>query len=345
MRVVHLGRSSHFVIAAITLCAVEIAIVNSLYWHYSGQLPDLASLAVTTDLVVGIPVLYYLLVVRRNKFPIIALLPVLLSAGLITSLILPPTSQLYLEWVKYAVPDLLLLLMAAEVLESFRTMRRDSIYAMDALELSLRKLFGSTPLTLYVATELSAWYYVLAGWFVRWSSPLPGLIPFSYHKKTLYPMLLTALSFVALVESVALHLIIQHWNVTAAWIVSALNVYTMIWVFADFNAIRLNPIVLDSHTLHIRQGLRWRGSVSLLDISEVRPIKHADKEQTGYISLALSTDARLVVSLTKSIILTGFLGRQKQVSSIGLALDDEKLFVAEIAKRMADRAPIETAEG
>ncbi len=333
MQVVRTTRFYQFLLAALVLCAFELAIVNLVFVR---RLSDLAALAVTADLVLGIPVLFYLFVSRKNRLSPVTLLPVLLVAVILANAVLPPDSRSYSEQVATLVPFAVLALGAVEGVRAYRRTRPHTAYPLDALELTLKGLIGSTPVTTLLATELAAWYYSLAGWFFRWQRDDPNLIPFSYHHKTPYPMFLAALMPIVLVESVLIHLLIQHWSTTLAWVATGLNAYTLIWVFADFNAIRLNPVLLGPDTLHIRIGLRWHAAVTLANIQEARPITVADKERSDFIGLAVSTDERFVLCLNEPVLITGFLGRRRVVRIIGLALDDDRQFLSMLQKSIAN---------
>ena len=59
------------------LCVVELWVVRSMWFP---QQADLLALAVTVDLVAGIPCLCYLLLVRIGRSPAIVLAPVLVAA-------------------------------------------------------------------------------------------------------------------------------------------------------------------------------------------------------------------------------------------------------------------------
>lgn len=52
------------------------------------------------------------------------------------------------------------------------------------------------------------------------------------------------------IEVIGVHFLIAHfWSPTAAWIFTALDLYALLWIIADYQAVRLSPIVINDHKL------------------------------------------------------------------------------------------------
>ena len=93
-----------------------------------------------------------------------------------------------------------------------------------------------------VANEISIFHYAIAGW--RGKAPT-GPRVFSYHRENTYVTLAVALLMVMFVELFAVHALVHvFWSRLAAWILTGLTVYGIVWFLGDLHAIRLRPILL-----------------------------------------------------------------------------------------------------
>lgn len=178
-----------FLGAVALLCTAEWWIVSSVWFALN---PAPLAFAVTIDLTLGIPLLFYLFLVRTGRSRVIALAPVFLLSVVIANLLLPPTQHTYLDRIEYLLPfiecavGLFVLVKARTVVREYRTARPQTIYASDALAASLRRAIGPGLGATLLATELSLPYYALLGWRASFTSPDARHVPFSYHRKSGY---------------------------------------------------------------------------------------------------------------------------------------------------------------
>ncbi len=335
MRAIHHTPLLFFATLAAALCALEWWIVSSAWFALN---PNLLALAITADLTLGIPLLFYICMVRTRRSPAIALAPVFLVAVVIANMILPAAQQTYLDRIEILVlfTEAALLLFVVtklyRVIHAYRRVRPQVIYASDALEISLRDGIGTHPVIKILVTELSLPYYLLFGWWRSFTSSDPRNLVFSYHRKTGYSALLALFFGLIAIETVVLHILIQHWSPLVAWILTGLSIYSLVWLVGDYQAARLNPIVLSPDHLYIRTGLRWRVDVPLSNIRALRKATHADTQAPDYLNAAVYGVAHYTLLLKEPMIVQGLLGIQKQVSNIGLIVDDEQRFLAELGR-------------
>jgi len=143
-------------------------------------------------------------------------------------------------------------------------------------------------------------------------------------------MIFTVFLLLMIVETIGLHLLIQHWSPLVAWILTGLNIYNVFWIIGDFNALRLHPIVLAGETLHLRSGLRWRATVPVPDIMDVQRPKLNDAKSRDYLSFARAGEAQMVIVLKQPVRISGLFGITRTVSRIGLFVDDPRAFRGEL---------------
>jgi hypothetical protein len=327
-----------FVLLTAALLVVERWIATSLY---AVQDARVLALAVTVDIAVGIPALYYFLVVRPKRAARFTLVPVFLLSLLAARFILPASHHFYLNQIENIVPFIELAIIiyvlsqVRSIVRHYPQARRETPYLLDALETSIKRALGNSPVITALATELSLVYYTTVGWFK--AAPTSSSA-FSYHRKSGYAFILGFFAFMLVLETVAVHLIVQIWSDVAAWVLTILSAYTLMWLVADFHAVRLQPFTLLDGTLHLRVGLRWRVTVPLSLIAEVRRAKVADLQGDDYLNLAVFGEPRLILDLTEPVTAYGPLSIRKTASRVGLSPDEEQAFTAALRRYMVPSA-------
>lgn len=326
-----------FLSFVLTICFVDRWIARSAYFT---QNPNIMSLAITIDIAVVIPVLYYFLVLRKKQAPIITLIPAIVVSLVIAGFVLPSTQQTYLHWIKKLLPALELIVLAF-VLSKFRTIvqnfhaaKQSEIYFTDALAVSVKQALGNLPGLGIILTEFSLLYFAFGGWFKQFVNRNANHIPFSYHRKSGYAAILGALSMVIISETIALHLLLQHWSLLAAWILTGLSIYTFFWLLGDYQAMRLHPIILGQELLYLRIGLRWQAVIPLTEIAGIQKFNWRERKADDCLHLSVFGDPRLVIHCKRTVLAKGLFGIKRKVNRIGLSVDDEKLFLEELNKRV-----------
>ncbi|NUM73852.1 hypothetical protein HUU40_05785 [candidate division KSB1 bacterium] len=332
-----------FLSFALTILAIELGIVSSIYF---AQNPDVFSLALTLDFVLGIPALYYFLLVRKKQAPAITLIPIIILSLIIAGFVLPSSQQIYLDWLKKLIPVLELIVLGfvfskiRKIAHHFHEAKRNEIYVTDALTASVKQALGNVPGLGFILTEFSLLYFAFAGWFKKFSSSDPGHLPFSYHRRSGYAAIAGVVLLVLITETTALHLLLQRWSALAAWIFTGLSIYSAFWLLGDYHAMRLHPIVLTREFLYLRIGLRWRAVIPLAEIIDIQNFSPREKKAADYLSLTVFGDPRFVIHCKQQVMMLGLFGIKREVRQIGLSVDDEKLFREELRKRLAMPATI-----
>lgn len=337
-----------FLAAAAALLAVEAWIVGTA--GFAAQ-PPIISLAITLDIVVGVPLLYYMLMVRRKHLPIITLAPVFILALVIAGRILPPTQHTYLNWIELAAPLVELAVFAVVILKlrqvigHYRRLRPSYAYAPETVEASLAAAVPILPpvVASIFSTEVALLSFGLAGWLRRSPQDAAGPARFSYHRQGGYTLAMGFIAFLLLLETTTAHLLLARWSETAAWIVTALSIYSLIWLFGDMNACRLQPIVLGDAHLHLRTGLRWRVDIPWRQVAAIAKISQTDKKAPGYLNLTVMGEPGLAIQLTEPIVVQGLLGRARVANVIGLSVDARAIFVAAVSQHLTAASNPSTA--
>lgn len=308
--------------------------------------PDLATLGLTFDLTVTVPLLFYSLVVRPARLPLTTLVPAIVLSFVGAGLVLPHDRQHYLhaERALFAPAELILVgLTALRVRRAVREARAAS-ESVDVVEVIRGGVLGGIPaprVAEAVASEVALLYYGLFSWRTR---PVVGArdLAFSYHRKSGFVGLLGTLAGVTVVEAAAVHLLVEGWSRAAAWVLTALSAYGLLWLLGFLQAVRLRPILLGPDALHLRTGLRWSARIPYGRIARVVPAGRTapDRRAPGYLHAVPLGTPHLLLELAEPVEVAGLYGVSRRgVSRIGISVDDQARFVAELEERIRASRP------
>lgn len=326
------ARSSYtaFLLAAGVVLAVCIGLLRSSLFARS---PEIGALGVACDISLTIPLLYYLCVVRSGRAPLVSLLPVFLICLAVANRVVPAGHLPSLGWLRLLAAPLelvsigSLVVCARQALRNVRTAEAQTGDAFERFQLGVRAAFGNNRLLEFLVTEIAFVYYGLFAWRRRVSVP-EGATATTCYKKSGWSTILGVLIFLILIESTIVHLVLQRWSGTAVWIWDALDLYGILWLLGDYQALRLRPLLLTPDALHVRFGLRWSGTVPLHLIERIEKVSFRDPTPKGpdVLKIALLSEPEYVVTLREPVTFQGLLGRQKAVRHLTLCVDDAQLF-------------------
>ncbi len=326
-----------FIALALGLFATEAWIASVINWR---QDPGAIALAITADIAIGVPLLYYVLLAHKGYLPTSWVIGLYFIALAAVRFILPVPYQSYLNFVDVLAPVGevvalgVLAVKARDIVRQVRVLQADELYFTDALRKGIQHAFGRTFIASLLSTELSLMFFAFVGWFTRFHIDKPNHLAFSYHRNMSYRLVFLTVGFIAILETPVLHLIIQIWSPQAAWIVTFLSIYTLWWILGYYQSTRLQPVVLGPTDLHIRTGFRYRATIPLSHIAEVRKAMFADKQSEDFLNVAVFGEPSLVICLKEPEAVVGFFGKSEQCKLIGITLDDENAFRAEFTARM-----------
>jgi hypothetical protein len=289
--------------------------------------------ALTVDLVVLVPLAYYVLMVRGQGWPVATTGIVVIASLYGAHALLPSAHDGLATLLTYLIIPVELGLSGYVLYGVVRTVRmvcsagHDAAGRADVLDQlrdRLREKMGVRVAADAVAGELAAIYFALATW--RQSPPAsPGT--FSYHRSSGYRPIFAAILIAGGVELVAGHILLSLWSPLAAWIHTALGAYALLWLVGDYRAMALRPAEHTGTGLILRCGLRWTVTIPFSDIDAVVPVSRADERREDFLSLSPGRRPDLVLRLRTPTVLDGPYGIRKEAQFIGLALDEPARFL------------------
>jgi hypothetical protein len=171
-----------------------------------------------------------------------------------------------------------------------------------------------------LASELAVLYFAFASWRQRSHTPA-GSRAFSIHEQSGVADLFGMLAAVSVIEAVLVHLAVARWSATAAWILSAMSLYGMVWLLAMARAIRLRPVLLHEGDLIAHSGMLWTVRVPLTAIVAVESgLAESD------MKLPPAVEPNVTLRFAAPVTAEGMYGMTKRITSLGLAIDDRRGF-------------------
>lgn len=253
-------------------------------------------LGAACDLMITVPVLYYLLLIRPGYSSWTMLATVFLAGARAVGFVLPAA-------MRSGMPPLRWLGVPLELGIVVTLLRRGGT----------RGVAGAL-----LATEVQVFYYGLLAWRARPESE-PDSRSFSLAEASGYGMFSLLLMMAIVVEILPLHLLLQQWSHAAAWIGTALGVYSFIWMLALRRSLALHPVLVGPETVRLQIGFLRRVEFRRHQIRGVRRISAADVPGAA---LVVFNDPQWLIEFREPVAVRGLFGRRKMVTSIGAAVDD-----------------------
>ncbi|HLJ49337.1 MAG TPA: hypothetical protein VKU01_25160 [Bryobacteraceae bacterium] len=277
------------------------------------------------DLLITVPALFYFLVVRAGFSSWMTLVLVFFAGARAAGFILTAPEQAYLPALRWlGVP--LELWIIASIVRRFRRMDRsgDSVTRIRAAS---QALFRYEWLSRLFASELEVLYYALFSGRAR-PDTRDGYRAFSYGEASGFGMFILIIGAGIFFESVPVHLILHRWSAVAAWIMTALDVYGLIWLVAIGRALRLRPILVGEDRVLIRVGLIWEVEFRRDQVAHCHRVAGPppNRREPGYLSAVVLNEPQWLIELKEPVTAHGLLGRRREVTRIGLAVDESPGF-------------------
>ena len=321
---------SFFLPIAIVAVGICYIVINSASYHTN---TNLFSLAVTFDLVIFVPFVYYLFI-RKTNVHKITIIPVVFISFAVASFILPAQGHTYIKLAEFLVAPLELFTigflvykvrLASKEYKLLSGNRNDFVIN---LKETLYKFVGNNRGADYLATEMSIFYYGIGGW--NKTIEAGSEKAFSYHKRSGYGIIAGVFFFMMIIETTALHLLITRWSTAAAWVLTILSIYGILFLIADYNAAKKRPILVDDGHLYIRIAFRWHVVIPFENIKSISVGTEKNKEDKSYFRMVMAGSENIIIELFETQQAKGIYGITKNFSRLGLSIDDKKEFIASI---------------
>ncbi len=295
--------------------------------------PSQLAIGITFDFLLTIPFIYFLLIRKKENIPNISMVSVFIIGLILASFILPQEHQGLLTWIKtFAVPVVELAVLgylvftAKKVMTAYQKSEHPTVDFYDALGTACTQVLPSRVGRL-LATEIAVIYYLL---FAKSKEALKEN-EYTYYKKNGVKTIIWVLLSVVLIETVVMHLLIELWNSTVAWVLTALGLYTCLQIVALIKSMSLRPIVIDAanKTLYLRYGFFAQTTIPFSEIEEMELNKKAlpnDKSIIPISPFSLLDNHNIIIKLKNEHTLYKMYAMQSKYQNIAICVDEKEDF-------------------
>ncbi|TVT43276.1 hypothetical protein FNT36_04085 [Hymenobacter setariae] len=310
------------------LIGIELMITTSVLFSQRPILPY----AVTFDLLVGIPALFYWLMVRRYQLPLSSLVGVIGACLALAYWLLPVAQQAPLQALHF-LPALLegttLLLLVAKgrrLVRSYQQAYQQQPHFWPCAQLTVQQTLGAAGVLLVAEVEMLR--YAVLGW---WSQPeiTPQATVFTSYRDSGFTAFASVLGIALVVETVVVHLLASLWSAHLAGWLLLVDAYTLIMLLAHAHAVRLRPVLLTADTLHLHVGSVWQLTVPVAELVAVVPLRDNPTPAPDLLNLTklLFTPPNLLLTFSQPVTIKGPYGIQRTGRRLAIYLDQPHQFV------------------
>jgi hypothetical protein len=165
----------------------------------------------------------------------------------------------------------------------------------------------------------------VTGWFRR--APRDESTFFAVHRLRGWTIVAITIAFLATVETVGVHLLLARVSPLAAWVVTALSIYALVWLAGDPHAIRLSGIRLEPEVIDVTVGLRWHARIPRAAVRSVMPIE-AKLPRARDLAACELLWPNVCIELNRELEVVGPFGIRKHVRRLTLTCDRRNDFLA-----------------
>ncbi|GAB4317652.1 MAG: hypothetical protein Kow0074_06390 [Candidatus Zixiibacteriota bacterium] len=309
---------------AVFLAATLVALFG-LPHVADGSRSQVVAAALTLDFTFAAPALAYFLFVRKRRLPWLTIVPFVVVGFAMATVTLPDDHHLTLNVLRYlAIPAELALLgyLAVQAHHAYRRgFRTNGDFATRLRTVTRHALKSRIPADI-VTTEIALLYYALGR---RREQPISGHI-FTVYREVTYGPVLFGLMVVLFFETIGVHLLVGQWSTTAAWILTGLSVYAMIWLIGDYRAMVARPIHLTDDHLKLRVGLRWEADIPRDCIASIEMVGSLNPDTRGALKVSLLGQPNVRLRLKKPVDVVGMYGILKTTQEIWFTVDNPSSF-------------------
>lgn len=114
----------------------------------------------------------------------------------------------------------------------------------------------------------------------------------------------------------------------AAWLVTLLTLWSVVYYYAQIEAIKHLPIEMTDTRLLFRFGLSWSADIPLSDIVEIKALTPSDKfDHFSHFVSPIGSQKNVLMTFNQPIKFTGRYGLYKKRSRAVVSVDDAKGFI------------------
>jgi hypothetical protein len=305
-----------FVLLALAINGIDSAVTRSIA---DPRQRLIVAAAASFDVVVLVTAVYYWLLVRPRIRARWSVIPIALSGVLHATYFYPNAAAGRAVFAGLCEVSLIGLV-AIRVRQGIRRGRTGESDGdpLDAIRAATASVLPGSVAAKLLATEFCVLYYALFSWRTKPHVPR-GAKGFSLHKNSGQADLLFGLAFVAVLEAVPAHLLINRWSPAWAWVATGLSVYGAVWLIGMARSIELRPVLVAPDYVAVRYGLLFQLRIPRESLAGARRMAAGDAIPA--VRVPRRCEPNVCIELRRPLVATTLFGRSR-TDQIGLAADE-----------------------
>ncbi len=321
---------------------IVLFLITLTFTSFFKQTPTVLSQAIILDLIITLP-LVYLISIWKTSIPRYTVLSCVVIGMVIASVIIPqehqgfflPLKGILIPLIEFSIIGMI----AYKCIQIKKKMGADELSALDFYDkimLATQDLFPST-ISRVLSSEIAVPYYIFK------KRPTGSLREneFSYYKKSGITIVIYTMMLLAIAELSVVHILLEKFNTTIAWIASGLTFYSMLQILALVRSLPHRNHVLDSekNILRLKYGF---SSYGILPITNIKSILLSSRQMAEdpmnktFSPLGFLDTHNVIVELKNPWTYYGFYGRETTCKKLALYIDDKQEFYDKISRLITE---------
>ena len=292
---------------------------------------DLLSNGILVDLLITAPLVYFLAIRKSNisKLTITRVFIVgLLFAGLILRSHPNPILQIIKTWISPILEAFVILIICKKFYIANKNAKAKNNNKVDFLlhcRSIMFEILGNEKVANIVSSEVAVIYYAF---FSTKDKSIDYKTKFTSYKENGLPIVLIAILSIFLIETTGVHFLLSLWSKTIALMFTGLSFYTCLQLFAHIRALKARPIIINSNSFEVHNGL---AGDAFIQFDNIEKIELSNKKPMGRESIKISLlkgleNHNTVVYLKTPIEVTKIFGIKKKTDTVLFFVDKPKEF-------------------
>ena len=292
---------------------------------------ELLSNGILADLLITAPLVYFLAIRKSNisKLTVTRVFIVgLLFAGLILRSHSNPILQIIKTWISPIIEAFIILIICKKFYIANKNAKAKNNNKVDFLlhcRSIMFEILGNEKVANIISSEVAVIYYAF---FSTKDKSIDYKTKFTSYKENGLPIVLIAILSIFLIETTGVHFLLSLWSKTIAWVLTGLSFYTCLQLFAHIRALKARPIIINSNSFEVHNGL---AGDAFIQFGNIEKIELSNKKPMGRESIKISLlkgleNHNTVVYLKNPIEVTKIFGIKKKTDTVLFFVDKPKEF-------------------
>ncbi|MGG3927103.1 beta-carotene 15,15'-monooxygenase [Metabacillus fastidiosus] len=305
--------------------------------------PNAVVIGTIIDLTIVAPILYLAWQRKLNWKSIVTLI----AGGLIAVRFIIPMEYLApfeaITWAGFLIEGALLLLEILLLVTLFKylpqiigTVKTSSLPLLFSFSQAVEEKAKKHPIIHVICSEMLMFYYIFCTWKKK---PQYGGNTFTLHRKSSLIAFQMMMIHAIVIETIGIHWWLHDKSFVLPIILLIINIYSVLFFLGDIQAVRLNPLQIESDRMYVSLGLMKRMEIKWTDIEEIiedREIleRKLSKNTIDFIARDFETvHPTVLLKFKYPLEATMFMGIKKKYDQAAIRVDESEKF-KEILKQV-----------